>query len=289
LSHVTGTKVTFDQEIHDKITFAIHVRPKGQRQFYNQAMNVILTQQRPFSKEDFPQLSPANYRKFIQKLRGFLEPVCNTKPKLWTIKGMMLPGDSHRVTLQGMGVGQKFLEILESLKMQHPTIHDIKIKFKSDLHEYLIRKGCSSNPSNNSIKVGFITLDNNVTVKILVYPETTQIDIGCTYKSIIYDLKGILYLHEILSKISHHLSGLSDCSTIPPVHDWVITHYHFAKDGPSELSTQLFHMTFEEVAGGLIRFYSKKMPDGSIIPRVEQVKTMQQTLGQKIQEVLEIS
>lgn len=289
MSHVTGKKVTFDQEIHDKITKAIHVRPRGQQQFFQQAMNVIVKEQRPFSKYDFPQLSPTNYRKFIQKLKMFLEPVRNTKPKLWIIKGMALPGDSHRVTLGDKGVGQKFLDLLESLKLQHPTIHDIKIKFKSDLHEYLIKKGCSSNPSNDSIKPGFTTVDNNITVKILVYPETTQIDIGCTYKPIVHDFKGIFYLHEILSKISHHLSGIADCSTIPLVHDWVITHYHFAKDGPSELSSQLFHMTFEEVAGGLIRFYSKEMPDGSVIPRVEQIRTIPQTLGQKLQEVLEIS
>jgi len=260
--------------------------PKGQRQFFQQAMNVVLKNQRPFSKEDFPQLSSSNYRKFIQKLRKNLEPVRNTKPKLWTIKGIALPGDSHRITLGDTGVGQKFLDILESLKLQHPTIHDIKIRFKSDLHEHLIKKGCSSNPSNDSIKPGFTIVDNNITVKILVYPETTQIDIGCTYKPIVHDFKGIFYLHEILSKISHHLSGLADCSTIPLVQDWVITHYHFAKDGPSELSNQLFHMTFEEVVGGLIRFYSKKMKDGSTHARAEQIRTPMRTLQEELQTVL---
>lgn len=88
--------------------------PRGQRQFFQQAVNIVMKEQRPFSKEDYPQLSSANYRKFIQKLKGFLKPMCNTKPKLWGIKGIELPGDSHRVTLDHTGVGQKFLDILES-------------------------------------------------------------------------------------------------------------------------------------------------------------------------------
>lgn len=286
MNHDLHQKVTLDQDVHDKITLDVHDLPKGQKQFMKQALNIVLKEQRPFSKEDFPRLSSANYRKFIQKLRRYLKPVCNTKPKLWTINGVELPGDSHRVTLQDTGVHQKFLNILESLRLQHPTIHDIKIKFKSDLHEHLIKQGASSILSNDSIKVGFTSSDNNIHVKILVYPETTQIDVGCTYKPIVYDFKGVFYLHEILSKISHHLSGVANYSTIPPVHAWIITHYHFAKDGP-EINGQTFHLTFEEVAGGLIRFYSKKMPDGTIIPRAEQIMTVQQSIGQKLQEVLE--
>ncbi|MDE1861514.1 MAG: hypothetical protein KGI33_01240 [Thaumarchaeota archaeon] len=267
--------------------------PRGQRQFFKLAMNIVLKEKRPFSKMDFPCLTNANYRRYIHKIRRYLEPVGNTKPKFWTIKGMPLPGDSHRITLDHTGVvGQKFFDLLESIKLQHPTIHDIKVKFTSDLHKHLAEMGCSCNPANNSIKVGFETSDNNLHIKILVYPETTQIDIGCTYKPIVHDLRGILYLSEIFSKVSHHLSSLTGhIAAIPPVHEWVITHYHFAKDGTGipSFNGQTFHMTFEEVAGGLIRFYSKRMPDGLTIPRLEQIKSVQETLDQKMQEVLEVT
>jgi hypothetical protein len=260
--------------------------PRGQKQFFLQAVNIVVKQQRPFSKADFPRISSANYRKYIQKIKKHLVLVCNSRPKFWTIKGVELPGDSHRVTLYPTGVGQEFYDILESLKLENPAIHDIKIQFESDLHKCLVTMGLSVNPSNHLIKVEYPILDNNVNIKILVYPDTTQIDIGCTYKPIVYNFQGILYLTEILSKISGYLSRYAKCMTIPPVYSWIMTHYHFGKDG-REINGQTFHVTVEDAASGLIRFYSKRMPGGAIIPRIEQIKTLKQTLEQKLQEVLE--
>lgn len=272
-------------ENHDIFTFNIHVIPRGQRKFLDRALTINRNEKRPFCSIDYPDLQPATYRKNIQKSKKYLELVSNGRPKFWKIRGIELAGDAHKITFMDMGDGEKFLAILESFRLQHPTIHDIKIMFKSDLHRSMTEKEYSVNASNHSINVDFPLFDNNINIKILVYPQTTQIDVGCTYKPLIYDFSGVFYLHEILSKISYYLSGLSGYLSIPPVFDWIVTHYHFGKD-VLDADGKAFHMTFQEVGHGLLRFYQKKMLDGSSITRAEEIRTPKRTMAEEIRSIL---
>ena len=281
------SKITLDSENNVNVTLdsnSYHTLSKQDKQFIKNALKINRIDLRPFSFLDFQQLSKVNFRQKILKNRRFIEVVKKGHPTFYKIKGIELPGDSHHITLKNRGVGEKFLDLIESLKNADPTIHDIKIKFQSNLHENLVKKGAATDKTNKSILVSAPVFDNNVNAKILVFPNTTQIDIGCTYKPLVYDVAGILKLHEILSQISYHLIGFSDC-ILPSVHEWIVTHYHFAKDG-SWCSGQTFHMTFEEVTSGLIRFYSKQMPDGTKIPRLEQIRTPNRSLKEELQEVL---
>lgn len=41
--------------------------------------------------------------------------------------------------------------------------------------------------------------------------------------------------------------------------------------------------TWEEVEDGLRRFYSKYMPDGRIIPRLEQIRTPKRTVNEEVE------
>lgn len=289
-NNASHTKLTLDEESNSSVTLdsnAYHTLTKSDREFIRQSLKINEVDKRPFSYLDFPNLTPENYRQKLRRNREHIEIVCKGHPTFYKIKGVELPLDNHNVTLQTTGVGLKFLDIIESLRLQQPTIHDIKIQFKSDLHKCLVDKGSSTHPNNHSIKTGFPCTDNNLTIVILIYPETTQVDIGCTYNPIVYNFKGILYLQELLAKISYHLSAQSGYTDIPPVSEWVMTHYHLGKDGP-EINGQMFHVTLEEMAGGLMRFYSKKMPDGTVVPRLEQVKTEKLSIGEHLQSVLEI-
>jgi len=181
---------------------------------------------------------------------------------------------------------EEFVKLLSTLKDQPAKIHDIKIRIdNSELHEMLLQKGCHKDRHNHSIKVNFETIDNNITTKVLIYPKTIQVDIGCTYKPLIYDIKTIWYLHEHLSKISYHLTGLSGV-ILPTVDNWIITHYHFNKDGSEAYNGQNFHYTVEDVNTGFIRFYSKLMKNGKSIPRLEKIQTPQTPLKDEMKRAM---
>jgi hypothetical protein len=179
------------------------------------------------------------------------------------------------------------INILSKLRNQPPTIHDLKLKFHSDLHEVLSAFGHKSNPANNGIVLKLPSLDNNITCKVMVYPKTVQIDIGCTFRPFVNDLSGVVHLTFVLGRIYQCIFLMGGNSAdIPQASLWIITHYHFGKDGSETYSGQTFHRTYEDVASGLVRFYSKTMNDGRIVPRIEQICTPNISLNQEIERMI---
>ena len=240
-----------------------------------------------FCVDDYPNLSCVNFRRIIRKLGDNIERVGNGRPQFYKLRGIKLPGDTRKVTLEPMRVQEEdFVRLLDTLKEQPPRIHAIKIDIdNSELHTRLLQKGFSKNKQNHSIKINFEGVDNNITPKILIYPDTIQVDIGCTYKPIIHNPDTVWYLHEHMAKISYHLTGLSGV-ILPTVDNWIITHWHFNKDGTEAYNGQSFHYTIKDVNTGLIRFYSKLMKSGERIPRLEQIQTPQYSLRDELKRTM---
>lgn len=259
---------------------------KREQIFLEKAYLINVKEQRAFSYGDFKQLSHVNFRKIIHGLKDQIQVHIKSRPCFYKIKGVVLPGDSHIVTNKVMGV--EALEMLQKLREQPPKVHDLKIKFDSDLHIHLVSKGASVNPQNHSIKVGVPSFDQNITMKLLVYPKTVQLDIGCTFKPFLYDLSGIFELNALLGRICAHIDYLTDGQArYPAITKWIITHYHFGKDGSEQYNGQLFHKTYEEFSSGLVRIYSKVMPGGERILRAEQIVTPHVTLNQEIDRIIQ--
>ncbi|MEX0657477.1 MAG: hypothetical protein WD154_08045 [Nitrosopumilaceae archaeon] len=279
----------YEPQSNGSVTDHCNVLPRGLRKFYERAKRINQIEHRPFSKQDFESYTAGNYRQHIHRLRPYLEIEKKSKPVFYRVKGVELPGASHSVTHKPMGDTSQIIDLLESVRDQPAMIHDIKVQFTSDnLHAVLVSKGCSVNQSNHSIKVDFPSIDNNITTKILVYPKTVQVDIGCTYKPIVYDSSGVYSLLQEMSSISFYLLQLTSFQPhIPEVKDWVITQYHFNKDGSEAYNGLSFHYTIENVSNGLIRYYSKKMQDGTTIPRIEQVQTPHRTMEQEMLRVIQ--
>ena len=285
--HTNNHKITLTQNNNAKAITLDHTYSKGIQQFADRAYYLNKVKGIAFCYHDYPLLSPVNFRRITHELGDNIERVGKSRPRLYKLKGIQLPGDTRKITLKPMRVEEEeFVKLLESLKDQPAKIHDIKIRIDNpELHSALLQKRYSKDPHNHSIKDNFETIDNNITTKLLIYPKTIQVDLGCTYRPLIFDIKTIWYLHEHLSKVSYHLAGLSDV-ILPPVNDWIITHWHFGKDGLEAYNGQNFQYTIEDVNTGLIRFYSKLMKDGKRYPRLEQIQTPQNTLEEEMNRAM---
>lgn len=274
---------------NDLFTLPLHINSKKFKQFCTRAYKINTEQRRPFSYTDFENLGISNalYRKYIQKIKPHLELVANSKPKLWKFKGVKLAGDSHRFTLNPMRDGAKLLDMLDSLRYEVLCIHDIKVKFASKLHNELVERGCTPSKLNKLITMNYPLSDNNLVVKICVYPITTQIDIGCTFRPLVYDSSTLWTLHQLLSDISFYLrSVVSYHVDLPPTHEWIITHFHLNKDGSTEFSGKEFEFTVEDFNAGILRFYAKKFNDNKKKLRIEKIATPQNSIAQEMNKVL---
>ena len=246
----------------------------------------INKEQRPFSTKDFPHLTSENFRQYIRKFKQIIEIVIKSRPCFYKLKGMQMAGDSHKLTKRVMGEGM--IDLLSTLKDQPPSIHDIKIMFKSeDLHKNLLKNGFPQHSQNKGILVEIPKYHPNIMIKSIVYPKTIQIDIGCSYKPIVYDISGIISLSSILGEVYGYLKFCSGAETnIPETNTWIITHYHFGKDSKERHDYENFHYTIEEGLEGFSRFYSKLMPNKKTILRCERITTPQKKVGDELINII---
>lgn len=259
---------------------------KRQTDFLFQAWVTNTKDKNPFCCEDFPQLTRNNFRQYIRKNKVLIEIVISSRPCFYKLRGIELPG-GKKITDGVMGdCGEKFAVLLQTLREQPASIHDIKIKINFPLHEKLRERDYKTNPKNNGIFMKIPNYDQNIIAKASVYPETIQLDLGCSITPIIYNLSGIIHLTFFLGKIWTYFFTISGCG-LPDVLEWIITHYHFGKDGKESKSGQTCHFTYEEVSSGLIRFYNKLLKNGSFRSRIEQIQTPHSTLDEEMEKIMQ--
>lgn len=267
--------------------YSLHLTPKLQK-FYNKCKSICENEQREFTYLDFPELKHGNFRQNVNRLKPYIEVSTRSNPVFYKIKGVYLPGDFRNVTPRDTRDVSSLIQILASLKNQPPMFHDVKILIYVSIHSELLAAGRNANPSNQVILIKqFPHSDDNITLKASVYPQSVQLDVACTYKPLAYDVESWLYFLEILKEVSMFLTSITHV-VLPPVKDWIITHYHLNKDGSTEINGKSFHFTISDTTSGLIRFYSKKMKDGRVIPRIEQIQTPKISITEAMKKAIEV-
>lgn len=261
--------------------------PKKLQKFYDKGRYICEKEQREFTYLDFPELKHGTFRQNVNRLKPHIEVSIRSNPVFYKIRGINLPGDFRNVTPRDTRDVSILFQILALLKNQPPMFHDVKILIYVNIHSALLAAGLTANPSNQVILIKqFPISDDNIVLKASVYPQSVQLDVACTYKPMIYDVESFLYFLEILKEASMYLTSITRV-TLPPVKDWIITHYHLNKDGSCAIDGASFHYSVLDVSAGYIRLYSKKMKDGRVIPRIEQIQTPKISISQLLQKCME--
>ncbi len=241
-----------------------------------------------FSFDDFREITQGNFRQIILRNKDKIERTNRSTFCSYRLKGYHTRGHSNNVTFEGMGVGSNMDEILKSVKGQPPMVHDLKINFKSNLHSILEKKGHAVSTSNKRICLDRWPLGHSVHATISVYPKTVQIDVGCTLNAIIYDISGAQRFLIMLGRVYQIIVmyAQSDDLFMSQPQEWMITNYHFNKDGKNEYSGELFNRTVADFTGGLVRWYTKKWPDGKTRIRQEEIISVNRTVEEECNRMM---
>ena len=182
------------------------------------------------------------------------------------------------------GMGVDLTKFINHLSNGIEEIHDVKIKFANDLHKYLTEQGRQVDKSNKGIFLEIPTGEKYLTVKVSVYPKTVTIDIGCSNEPFTYDSAGALRLVSLLSRIKYVLRlTVQNKSEIPDVGKWIVTHRHCGIDGKTiDLAGDAFNITVNDLKDEFVRGYTKILPDGRVIPRLEVTDTEHITTSELI-------
>jgi len=99
-AHTNNQKVTLVQNSNTKGITLDHTNSKSLKQFVDVAYDINVNTQRPFSYLDYPNLKHANFRRIIRKLGNNIERVGKSRPQFYKLKGLKLPGDTRKITLE---------------------------------------------------------------------------------------------------------------------------------------------------------------------------------------------
>ena len=271
-------------------TYRVGKITRAQRKFLQIAYDVNSKQKISFCVEDFREngYSDTQFRQYVFQLKDIIIIVNKSNPVFYKLRGISLSIHDKKITDKGMMVGTHMLENnLKQLKDLIAMMHDIALKFKSDnLHILLKNNGYLPTTSNSMIKLKhfFDELDSDVT--FCIYPKSVQIHLSSTYNPIIRDPDGILKLGMILGHVRQYLIGKSqELANIPLCEDWTVYHYHLNKDGPA-CSGKAFEITVSDFDSTMMRFYKKRMSDGTTKNRIEAIQTPNISINKLFRETL---
>ena len=234
-----------------------------------------------FCCKDFPDLGDSLFRQRIFKLRklGWIVTTCRGWFSYYRIKGEYTGWERKDLTHEGMGVGTNMKNIINEASKKIPSIHDIKIEFKSEkTYQNAIKAGKIPNPKNKGIFEDKLWVSGHTYAKIAIYPKKVVFDIGTTYYPIVYDLRGALKLIKSVTIVEGYLIFQYHPKDMPNNLDWIVTHYHLNQDGQTEFSGTPYHRTISDFTGGFIREYSKRFSDASTRERKERIITPETTV-----------
>jgi hypothetical protein len=291
---------------------------------------IVFHEHKPFSYFDFIDLmKPKTYRNHISKLKkdGIVEPDIRSSIAFHTLKGHRFgkPGTpTHTVVFPhshsrrydiSISHNDPLYKTLQNLPFGAECIHDIRLRFNvPDIYN-----SCSSprfnfprNSTSGDIVIPSFFKDNAIVRIIIHKTDVVSVIIGCSKQPIPLDINGLIRLSTLLTRAEERLQFIlfssynqnqnhnqTACSealyvsaVIPEYQSWIITMWHFGRDGLVEYTGEKFSRTIEDAQHVLTRIYPKMFGKGKRKHtgiREETQEYPNRTVEDAIDEKLELS
>ena len=179
--------------------------------------------------------------------------------------------DNHTVVPQLSSVS-----FIDNLPSQRHSVHDIRLRFKTEgIWSTIRRTHPELTPNEVSKDISLLPIQTyDMEAKTVVHhSDTVSVIVSCSMKPVVVDHEGLIRLSNILTSVEERLLALvTGCahtiSPLPQIHipnhnSWIVTMWHFGTDSLSEYAGEKFEMTWEDGEHALLRIYSKDMKDGN--------------------------
>jgi hypothetical protein len=256
--------------------------------------NLSFVDKTPFCFEDFKffeydgrqyKFEHGTIRNIFSKLKkeGEIEFIYRSGPAFYKIKGSDVGkpmtvnhGEGHLSPKQ-----RTFLQTLQSIPMDKPAIHDIRLSF-SFKHLWSILS-VSESPlikskdleSNFDIILQDIELADHVIKTTVHKTDTVSVIVGCSLSPIPIDLFGLARFTSSIARVEERLQllvneyntaslqsgrqylSLTLNSKIPDHMNWTVKMWHFGQDALTSYSGEKFDMAWKDSLNVLHHIYSK--------------------------------
>jgi len=267
--HLSGINPGF----HDLLTIYSNDRggwypTKNQLKLLKACYDINTIRGELFSRLDLGQFEPY-FRYYVCKLGDIFEKVIDSRPPFFKLRGIQVQNQTIKDTLARQ-VKPDFEKIVYNLKHYPAYIHDIKISTNTaGLYHGLVRSGHIPNKQNRQIIIrDFPIISKFKTVATVSRNGILTLHIGCTYNPLLYSISGFDVLIQYLSQVQFTLQARSGGSSFfVPIHEWIVTYYHFNKDGVI-IDSPIHRYSIIDLQNHS-QIYLKKFPNGKTALRWE--------------------
>jgi hypothetical protein len=175
------------------------------------------------------------------------------------------------------------VSFIDNLHSQRHSVHDIRLRFKTEGIWSTIRRTHPElipNEVSKDISLLPIQMYNMEAKTVVHHSDTVSVIVSCSMKPVVVDHEGLIRLSNILTSVEERLlAAVTGCvhtiSPLPQIHipnhnSWIVAMWHFGTDSFSEYAGEKFEMTWEDGEHALLRIYSKDMKDGIRIRKERQ-------------------
>ena len=261
---------------------------KTQMQFLKNCFNVNVLRQELISRFDFPTFTHEKFRNLAFRLKFCLKKVVNSRPPQYILEGLSLGNLTIKDTDHGK-IKPDFERELAKLRHQPPYIHDITIETKTErLYPNLIKTDHKPNPSNKGISISEFPILSKIKARCTVYPKGQLIvHLACTYHPIRYSIEGWDHVIEVLSRLLYILyARAGEKIYAKPIAQWMVTHYHFNKDGVI-IDSDIHHYSIARLQDHS-QTYIKKLKNGKTVLRYEEKISPHRTIEEEQKRATEL-
>ena len=256
---------------------------------------IVRGEKRPFCYRDFLEfevngkkysMAHGTFRnKISQYVRnGYAQLEYYSGPAFYSLNGFNFVKPRHGMTDNHTVVSQlSSLSFIDNLPSERHSIHDIRLRFKTEGIWSTIHRThpeLTPNEVSKDISLMPILMYNMEAKTILHHSDTVSVIVACSMKPVVVDHGGLIRLSSILTSVeerllapvtgcAHTITQLSQIH-IPNHNSWIVTMWHFGTDSLSEYTGEKFEMTWEDGEHALLRIYSKDMKDGIKIRKERQ-------------------
>jgi hypothetical protein len=256
---------------------------------------IVRGENRPFSYRDFLEfevdgkkysMAHGTFRNKISKLKksGYVQLEYYSGSAFYSLKGYHFTKprkgmtDNHTVVSSLSSVS-----FIDNLPSQRHSVHDIRLKFKTEgIWSTIYRNHPELKPNEVSKDIALMPIQayDMETKTVVHHSDTVSVIVACSMKPVVVDHEGLIRLSNLLTSVEERLLALvTGCAhtvsqlpqiLIPNHNSWIVTMWHFGTDSLSEYAGEKFEMTWEDGEHALLRIYSKDMKDGIRIRKERQ-------------------
>jgi hypothetical protein len=252
---------------------------------------IVLIEKRPFSYLDFLDfevdgkkygMAHGTFRNKISIFIkvGLVQLEYYSVQAFYSLKGVHFTNPKREMTNNHTGVPNlssvSSVSFIDNLPSERHSVHDIRLKFKTEgIWSTIRHTNPDLIPNEVSKDISLLPIQTyDMEAKTVVHhSDTVSVIISCSMKPVVVDHEGLIRLSNMLTSVEERLlAAVTGCAhTMPPLpqihipdhNSWIVMMWHFGTDSLSEYAGERFEMTWEDGEHALLRIYTKDMKEGN--------------------------